>query len=980
MKKILLFALMAMNSIGLYAQCGGVYIESNAGGDNGFNSCMDGTTVDFKIGPSDYAFTPDSKSTWYAIGGTIIEVDGKAVTATSGFDFSLGYYSTYTINFDRCFKTGVIGAVNNCMQIPVKVKWDRRDRIASSGYKIMVEVSAGAFNDCFKKDEISRATSLVTDNRFSSFNSINITRSTAGPTIGTYTGQIMTPGGLRTVTNQKAVFGLSCENYGLSGNVTQSPNATYTWSVDPWSTITSPTNSNYFVASKFSNPTTPIGIPWGNYINLQTDISCKGTQYDSYLVIRYPTTPAAASITQGSYSSTSTFDPRCDNKDAQINLPYISSIATYTINTPAQWVNKTNNTNAITVPANGSPISVTYTTGNVPGKIVPAGNLTINSYQGCGGINTQTIALKELNSISVALAGPNFVTTCLNTDVTFSANITGGNPPFADNLGVNNWTNATAFVLGSTVTQDDATALKISFQNPAKGFMQYSRVVDSKGCIAYPNPNRIYYAVTGPDPGIPNYPNGKKNGGWLSGQLADVQRSLGSNISSDNVNDHVYFAGQDGKLYYYYFDNSSSKWVLSAPLVSDVKLGTPSNITPILFSQDKVYYLNSSSKIAFISKVGGSWPPSITPTVIAGSYTGRSNSNIVAGNTFSYSLYGSEDGNIYFTTSAKDIMQYTIATNTLVNFCSGCAEGKAIGTKYKYVYYVNNYGNGIGYKHTSGLTGSLPTNNTSPSWNTNFDFSTYGDLYFVTNSNEIVKMYIDVDQATGLITTTLPPEKFIPTPISLLPDNYQTINCNGSFGVNKSGSSDGTIYYIGSDGNLYQLVQKVVGGRFRTYNYRSTAFNSGDESWSPVFNGLDVASLNKTNLVTGHAYYVGGSFNALYNLYNNNCLRTTIYRQSDEDETTQLEYQKNYRSQLFSKLDLEIFPNPTDGNFKLSIPNIESVEEVVLYDSFGNIITRKTSESAEQFTMKSENKKAGMYLIEVRYDNGKKLSKKVIIE
>jgi hypothetical protein len=73
--------------------------------------------------------------------------------------------------------------------------------------------------------------------------------------------------------------------------------------------------------------------------------------------------------------------------------------------------------------------------------------------------------------------------------------------------------------------------------------------------------------------------------------------------------------------------------------------------------------------------------------------------------------------------------------------------------------------------------------------------------------------------------------------------------------------------------------------------------------------------------------------------------------------------------------DLSIYPNPSNGKFDLSGPELSSSDQIEIRDSFGRLVS--THQNGNSFII--ENEPNGMYFVSITLDAGRIFRKKVVL-
>lgn len=188
--------------------------------------------------------------------------------------------------------------------------------------------------------------------------------------------------------------------------------------------------------------------------------------------------------------------------------------------------------------------------------------------------------------------------------------------------------------------------------------------------------------------------------------------------------------------------------------------------------------------------------------------------------------------------------------------------------------------------------------------------------------------------------------------------NLGVKDCNGSetfWSVKDSNDSNGAINSGKYELEIYDINNSLVFSDFRDQN---SSLLGGDINW------------NISNINNGTYKYKLKLYNCSYNpkIFNgniyvlSNCGKMNV----DDESKNQKKYEK-----------LVIYPNPSNGQFTIS--SSETIEEVIIYNSFGEEIKANiTNLGDKNIQIDVTNHKAGIYLVRLR--SGKEWTdKKVII-
>ena len=80
------------------------------------------------------------------------------------------------------------------------------------------------------------------------------------------------------------------------------------------------------------------------------------------------------------------------------------------------------------------------------------------------------------------------------------------------------------------------------------------------------------------------------------------------------------------------------------------------------------------------------------------------------------------------------------------------------------------------------------------------------------------------------------------------------------------------------------------------------------------------------------------------------------------------------------KMDILIYPNPSNNLLKIKIDGRLSIESVIIYDLLGSVVITELLRPREELELDLKGLKPGLYLVKIKGEDGEGITKKLIIE
>ncbi|WP_299255411.1 T9SS type A sorting domain-containing protein [uncultured Cytophaga sp.] len=423
--------------------------------------------------------------------------------------------------------------------------------------------------------------------------------------------------------------------------------------------------------------------------------------------------------------------------------------------------------------------------------------------------------------------------------------------------------------------------------------------------------------------------------GWQSGVLSDNRKAPGSNLAPYGGN--IYFAGRDGKIYFYSYSAALQKWVINQlPGISNAAIPAAGAFTKIgvatLSGLSYLYYTeNSTGKLWKIDLATNSVTPGLSLSI-----------NVSDFMTMGNDVYAIEKG-----TNA-------LYSNNVSISNVGNVSLKAIMT-----------GNGVVYLQ-----------------NNNLYSTTLGQLTFTNDvyaSSDVVVLGSNLYYARGQKGTA----NLFRLPLSSNPNPIEQItttsNLSGVFTINLA---TGVIYYGVLNSGAINTTTTVASGVYKSANIYQASLSGTTWTFNAAttvkpWEGLDMYI--QSPIYSGnHVYYIGAGHNnviktayelEVWNLYYENACAPVLQRVAADD--TNVETEK----------EVLLYPNPF--NTQLSVDLSAYTEDgkqtsvaIEVIDATGKTIYKSTVLS-ELNTISTTDWAQGMYVVKIRHNNSL-INKKVV--
>lgn len=598
--------------------------------------------------------------------------------------------------------------------------------------------------------------------------------------------------------------------------------------------------------------------------------------------------------------------PNCQGS-FNLAMPWVSSSAAYKWELPGNYNNQTNTYDRNT--ASGRDV-----TGRLPEGAYTdfVGKVTLTGLCGPAVVKTFIVRPGLMPSVDADIYS------CSNS-VVIKVNNPNGNSP------INAW--VTSARPGGWASFTNTTSNSTTFTASNAGDFEVAiQLTDANGCN-----KRLQTTVHA---GEASYNTNTGTAGWQSGVLSDNRVKPGSNLAV--YSNKIYFAGRDGKMYFYSYSDALQKWIINQiPGITNVAIPGASNFNKIgIATVGTATYLFYTDNAGFFMKVDLSTynvSPGIGIALIA-------NDIVVSGNEM-YVL-GKSNNVLYYNTAQTS---YTLFNSTLKTIVPG--------------YGVNYIQNNNLYLTTLGqLTFTNDVNASS-------DVVVYnGYVYFARGQKgtaNIFRFPLNNTGAVEQITTTG--------------------NLSGVFTINPV---SGVIYYGILDKGALNSTSTVTSGAYKSANIYQAYQQNG--SWK--FNAATLVKpgekldmyIQSPVYAGNHLYYIGAGGNEaigsnheleVWNLYYENACAPAIQRIASE-ETTELK-----------SAEISVYPNPFADVLQLDLSMYSDAAgqqtiKIVVLDAAGKEIYT-TNALSELSTINTSDWSAGIYMIKVTCNN-KSVIKKAI--
>lgn len=234
----------------------------------------------------------------------------------------------------------------------------------------------------------------------------------------------------------------------------------------------------------------------------------------------------------------------------------------------------------------------------------------------------------------------------------------------------------------------------------------------------------------------------------------------------------------------------------------------------------------------------------------------------------------------------------------------------------------------------------------------------------------------------------------------------------------KNGSKLGTSGVSGYSGTVFEPINAFKGDIARIYFYFATRYQNTVANYTgfAMFNGTNTTTfkpaflamlktwhandpVSAREIARNNAIYarqgnrnpfidrpefvaaIWGAIPAARNAVSNNEMTVKnienvdfdFEAQSDE-EKFQLAFEQNFDEQIFA--DVNIYPNPSNGNFNIDLNNSKGINSIEIYSIYGDKVFETSSSESKPISV--SNLKKGIYLIKV-IQNDQTITKKLVI-
>jgi len=218
-----------------------------------------------------------------------------------------------------------------------------------------------------------------------------------------------------------------------------------------------------------------------------------------------------------------------------------------------------------------------------------------------------------------------------------------------------------------------------------------------------------------------------------------------------------------------------------------------------------------------------------------------------------------------------------------------------------------------------------------------------------------------------------------------------SIRLNPGFSVDKNSEFKATIEEIGlgvsgiSVSKWYNAFTPNGDGIndelfYNVYNADTWELQAFDRNGYAIFQSAGVIENNKAivwkgeNTVTGVYYCILKFRNSCGEVLAKDIAITVLHGKSKEAEVDELnvkvEKMSNFENEILeADFNLSVFPNPSNGNFNLSLNNWGLGYKVIIYSIMGEIIYNRENIHMQTVEINLDDKKAGIYILKVEINN-----------
>jgi len=236
--------------------------------------------------------------------------------------------------------------------------------------------------------------------------------------------------------------------------------------------------------------------------------------------------------------------------------------------------------------------------------------------------------------------------------------------------------------------------------------------------------------------------------------------------------------------------------------------------------------------------------------------------------------------------------------------------------------------------------------------------SPLGNIY--TTSGTYIDTLTSVGGCDSMVTVNLTVNYWAASYDTIMACNSAMVN--GVLYLTSQDITFGTSTWQGCDSTVFTNLQiTTIDTTVMVSDETITSNQAGADNydWIDCATGM---SMNETG--SSFTATQNGSYAVIINL--NNC--------TDTSECTSIMNVSNFNIELSA--DLQIIPNPNNGQFRVELEDVGAAENYIIYDIYGRVVATKTIQT-NRF-MINENLSSGVYFIIINTTKGK-LSQKVMV-
>lgn len=587
-----------------------------------------------------------------------------------------------------------------------------------------------------------------------------------------------------------------------------------------------------------------------------------------------------------------------------LGMPWVSNNAIYTWELPGTSYDAQTNTYTKTIQSGVNKLNVQ---GQLPtgGLTDFVGKVTITGV--CGAPVVRTFIIRPTLRPTVDAD----IYSCSNTVV-----INVNNPTANGNI--NAWVAPTYPSVWGTFANPTPTSVQFTAPNPG-AYVINIQVYGVGGC------NTLLQTTV--HAGTASQNTNAGTAGWQSGVLSDNRKAVGSNIV--NYAGNIYFAGRDGKIYFYSFSAALQKWVINEiPGITNVSVPATSTFNKIgIATLGTITYLFYTENTGLFKKVNLA-----TNFVDDGVGTPLNAIDLITSGNDVYVIQKTSNL-LYYNTSQTP---YTLVNSSL----------KAIVP-----------GNGVAYVQANNLfvTGIGQITTTADVYSSSDVIYYNGWLYYARGqkgSANLYRMQVGTPSSLQQITTSS--------------------NLSGIFNINPA---SGVIYYGIMNLGVANTISTQTSGSYKgsdvyQAHLSGTAWILNKATTVVNYEGLDML-IHSAVYSGNHLYYVGAGRNSatggstreleVWNLYYENACAPVLQRVAADDmhEGTSLE--------------VLVYPNPFNAELSIDLSAYAEDDNLTLVaievtDAAGKTIY-KTTVLSELTLISTIDWPQGLYVVKISHNN-----------